>query len=453
MERVERTVFISYRRTNAPWALAIYQNLTKHGFDVFYDFQGIGSGDFERVILGNINARAHFLVLLTPSALERCDSPDDWFRREIEAALRSRRNIVPLLLEGFDYNTPSIANQLIGELSVLKKYNAIRVPADYFDEAMNRVRERYLNIPLEAVLHPASRHAEEVARAQQAAAADAPEVGETALSAQEWFERGFNSKDAGEKMHYYSNAIRLKPDYGDAYNNRGNARRAKGDIDGALKDYDEAIRLQPDDHIKYNNRGIARRAKGDIDGALKDYDEAIRLKPDYGDAYNSRGNARQEKGDIDGALKDYDEAIRLKPDYGDTYNNRGIARSAKGDIDGALKDYDEAIRLQPDDHIKYNNRGLARKAKGDIDGALKDYDEAIRLKPDYGNAYNNRGIARKAKGDIDGALKDYDEAIRLQPDDHINYNNRGLARKAKGDIDGASKDFEKARHLEHQSSV
>jgi hypothetical protein len=58
MGRVEKTVFISYRRSNAPWALAIFQNLTQHGYDVFFDFLGIASGDFERVILENITARA-----------------------------------------------------------------------------------------------------------------------------------------------------------------------------------------------------------------------------------------------------------------------------------------------------------------------------------------------------------------------------------------------------------
>ena len=48
-------VFISYRRTSFPWATAIFQNLNQNGYDVFLDFQGIGSGDFERVILENIN--------------------------------------------------------------------------------------------------------------------------------------------------------------------------------------------------------------------------------------------------------------------------------------------------------------------------------------------------------------------------------------------------------------
>jgi hypothetical protein len=46
MERKEKTVFISYRRTNIAWALAVWQNLTNFGYDVFIDYSGIGSGDF-----------------------------------------------------------------------------------------------------------------------------------------------------------------------------------------------------------------------------------------------------------------------------------------------------------------------------------------------------------------------------------------------------------------------
>jgi hypothetical protein len=49
MNRVDKTVFICYRRTNSFGALAIYQDLTHHGFDVFFDYVGIASGDFERV--------------------------------------------------------------------------------------------------------------------------------------------------------------------------------------------------------------------------------------------------------------------------------------------------------------------------------------------------------------------------------------------------------------------
>ena len=211
MGRIEKTVFISYRRTNFPWALAIFQNLKQDGYDVFIDYGGIASGDFERVILENINARAHFLVLLTPSALERCGDPADLLRREIEAALDSRRNIVPLMLEGFNFDTPTIASQLTGKLAVLEHYNAFNIPADYFLEAMGRLRERYLNVPLDAVLHPASVAARQAATDQKEAAAMAPAVAEVELTAQQWYERGLSAADLSERVRFYGEAIRLYP--------------------------------------------------------------------------------------------------------------------------------------------------------------------------------------------------------------------------------------------------
>src|ERR1017187_3715626 len=224
MGRIEKTVFISYRRTNFPWALAIFQDLTQHGYDVFFDFTGLAAGDFESVILENIRARAHFLVLLTPSAVDRCGDPADWLRREIEAALDSQRTIVPLMLEGFDFGTPTIASQLTGRLEALKHYNAMSVPAEYFDAAMGKLRGKYLSMPLDAVQHPVSRAAQRVATEQKAAAEKAPAVAEEELTAQQWFERGFRAADHDEQVRSYSQAISLKPDYALALNNRGVAR-------------------------------------------------------------------------------------------------------------------------------------------------------------------------------------------------------------------------------------
>jgi hypothetical protein len=142
MGRIEKTVFVSYRRSDESWGLAIFQNLTQHGYDVFIDYDGIASGQFETVIFENIRARAHFLVLLTPDALERRSDPVDWMRREIEAALDSRRNIVPVMLEGFDFDTPAVASQLTGKLAALKSYNGLEIPkARFFSSEMERLRK------------------------------------------------------------------------------------------------------------------------------------------------------------------------------------------------------------------------------------------------------------------------------------------------------------------------
>jgi DNA-binding CsgD family transcriptional regulator len=165
--RIEKTVFVSYRRADEPWALAVFENLTQHGYDVFIDYDGIASGSFETVILENIRARAHFLVLLTPTALERCRDPKDWMRREIEVALDNQRNIVPLMLAGFDFGTPAIASQLTGKLAALKEYNGLVIPKGYFSPAMERLRNKFLSVSLDTVLHPASLPAQKVAKEQK----------------------------------------------------------------------------------------------------------------------------------------------------------------------------------------------------------------------------------------------------------------------------------------------
>ena len=312
MDRVERTVFVSYRRASSSvWALAISQHLTHRGYDVFFDYQTLASGDFEGVILENVKARAHFVVLLTPSALERVGEPGDWLRREIEAALEHRRNIVPLMLEGFDFATPSIGAHLTGTLALLKSYNGLSVPLEYFDAAMDKLVTKRLNVALTQVRHPASRMASEAAKTQQVAAQAAPPVTVEELTAERWFERAFDATDSETKIAFYTEAIRLKPDYSAAFFNRGVARREQGDLDGALADSTEAIRLKPDDTDGYYNRGSIRHYQRDLDGALADLTEAIRLKPNDSDAYYNRGNAHRENGDYAAAILDYQKYLDL----------------------------------------------------------------------------------------------------------------------------------------------
>jgi len=416
IQRIEKTVFISYRRTNGPWALAIFQNLRNSGYDVFFDYTGIASGDFEMVIMENIRARAHFIVLLTPSALECCGEPGDWLRREIEAALETRRNIVPLMLEGFDFGTPSIAQQLTGKLEQLKKYNALRVPFEYFEEAMDRLRQRYLNVPLDAVVHPAKGLAKRVAEQDQAAAEQAPPVQAAELTAQQWFEQGYSADDLDEKLRCYSETIRLQPGYAEAFSNRGLTWVHKGDRNRALCDFEEAIKLKPNDTRFFVNRGNIWSDTGNLNDAIRDYEEAIRLKPDSAVAFYNRGNAYLKTGNLDRALRDYEEAIRLKHGYTAAFTGRGLVWTLKGDLDSALRDYGEAIKLNSNDAEVLFNRGNVLFKKGDLDGALRDYDEAIRLRPDSVYAFYSRSITSEKKGNLDEALRDLNEALRLKPD-------------------------------------
>jgi tetratricopeptide (TPR) repeat protein len=395
MAQTEKSVFISYRRTNFPWALAVFQNLQYYGFDVFLDFSGITSGDFEQIILGNIAARAHFLVLLTPSALEGCDKPGDWLRREIEAALEYKRNIVPLLLEGFSFASPSIANQLTGTLEALKSYSGPSIPPEYFQEAMARLREKFLNVPLSAVLHPKSLAAENTAKEQKAAAGAALPVQVEELTAQRLVELGIATTKPEEKRRLFdeailltTEAIRLNQQDTRAYKQRGSARGAVGDFEGAKSDYLASLGLPANFPVKFDDQD-ARKAlqRGDVASALKSIRthiaEAVELRlADIQRASSAALNRAEEhykKGQFDEALTEYNEAIRLLPRDAGTFARRGTVRWLMLDDDGALKDLDDAIRLMPNEASFYNARSEIRKAAGDVEGALRDKNEATRL--------------------------------------------------------------------------
>src|SRR5687767_12075337 len=170
MARIEKTIFISYRRKDISWALAVYQYLTGQKYDVFFDYTSIPSGDFEQIIVSNIRARAHFVLILTPTALDRCSEPGDWLRREIETAIDEKRNVVPLFFEDFSFSAPGVADKLTGKLGVIQDYNGLDIPAGYFTEAMERLCEQYLNIPLDAVIHPVPTEVRKVVKEERVAA-------------------------------------------------------------------------------------------------------------------------------------------------------------------------------------------------------------------------------------------------------------------------------------------
>ena len=276
-------------------------------------------------------------------------------------------------------------------------------------------------------------------------------------AAQSWFSIGYllHSKDEPDfdaAINAYDAALRLKPDFAEAYNNRGVARDILGQHAAAIADYDAVLLLKPDYADTYNNRGVARRALGQHAAAIADYDSALRLDPNHAEAYNNRGTARDALGQHAAAIADYDSALRLNPDYAEAYNNRGTARGALDQYEAAIADYDSALRLDPNHAKAYNNRGGARYALGQYEAAIADCDSALRLNPDYADAYNNRGLVRYALGQHEAAMADYDSALRLDPNHADAYYNRGNSKDAIGRFDDAIADYDSALRLNPNSA-
>lgn len=273
MSDPNKTVFISYRRsTSKHLARSIFMDLREHGWDAFFDVNTIDSGAFDHIILNQIGARAHFVLVLSPGTLERCGHEDDWLRREIEEAIRLKRNVVPIVEEGFSFERE--LEYLPQGLHVLSRYNALPLVHYYFDAAMDMLRNRFLKAEPDIPIMPTPER-------------DLPAVRQRLLEAEQ----------------------PVTPTSAEDYVQRGKARGDAGDLDGAIADTTAAIRLNPQLTDAYVQRGLARLAKRQWDYAIASFSEAIRIQPQRADAYAHRGQAREGKGDYRGALADYHKAL------------------------------------------------------------------------------------------------------------------------------------------------
>ena len=95
----------------------------------------------------------------------------------------------------------------------------------------------------------------------------------------------------------------------------GTTRRSKA--------YERAIELKPDYAEAYNNRGNTLRALKRREEALAGFDRALPPAPDYPEALNNRGNALVELGRTRRGPGQLRPGAGARPDYADAQVNRG----------------------------------------------------------------------------------------------------------------------------------
>ncbi len=391
----QKTVFISYRRTNFYTALAVYQDLTAHGYDCFFDYESIESGSWEAVIFENIRYRAHFVVILSPSALERLGEKNSVMRREVELAIDEKRNIIPLMMESFDFGSPSTKEALTGKLETLSSYNGLKLVPEYIFAGMEKLR-RFLDVELEDIRRPSlSVIAEENTEKRQVRASEEPDVEEKSLTAEEWFERGYKSQMEGnhkEAIRCYEKALEISPDISGAYSNLGVAFSDLKRYAEAEEAYRKGIELNPEYATAYSNLGLLLHEK------LKRYEESeaayrkgIELNPEYATAYSNLGNLLSELKRYAEAEEAYRKAIELNPEDATAYSNLGNLLSELKRYEESEAAYRKAIELNPEYATAYYNLGNLLSELKRYEESEAAYRKAIEINPEFTGAYNNLG--------------------------------------------------------------
>lgn len=262
-----------------------------------------------------------------------------------------------------------------------------------------------------------------------------------------FLERG-SPEDLDEALRHLKEALKLKPDFDQAFYNLARLYTRQGQPEMALTNYKQAILLNPYFYQSYvglgslyNERGKASGAPEDFGAALQTYESAVKIirgkgarsgedTRDYPDAFYQLGTFHMEAGDRSSggtdkpekaneqyrlAVENFSEAIKSNPDFAEAYSGRGLAHKNLKQTEEAIRDFEKVKQLKPEDVAAYNNLAALYGLKKDYDNAIANYTDALKLEPENVEALSGLGESYAAKGDHDKAIENFKKALDLKP--------------------------------------
>lgn len=194
-------------------------------------------------------------------------------------------------------------------------------------------------------------------------------------------------------MNEYDEIIQNNLNSSKTYFNRGLERR-QDPI--ALEDFDEAIRLNPEFAEAYFYRGCLKdyyalrkselvEKHESLRSAVVDFDNAIRLdlNPNLlAHAYYRRGEAKYNLDRYEDAMRDYNEALKLDPENSEIRSSLNEAEDILGFYNDGITQFDKTIRLNPNDVSTYKIRGETKGFLGRMNEAKADFEKVLELTSD-----------------------------------------------------------------------
>ena len=122
-------------------------------------------------------------------------------------------------------------------------------------------------------------------------------------------------RNLSDALKSYNKAVELKPDFAEAYNNKGNVLRKLNKKEDAIENYLKATKFNKNHIQAYYNLGCTFRELKKYSYSIENFEKVLKLKPDYLEAYLGLGNLHLELKQNDLALECYEKALKIKPDY------------------------------------------------------------------------------------------------------------------------------------------
>jgi tetratricopeptide (TPR) repeat protein len=139
-------------------------------------------------------------------------------------------------------------------------------------------------------------------------AANATKEGIEASKAKDWDKAVTAFRKATQMDNRYA------PNLVSALRHRAIVYREQQKFPEAAADLSDAIKIKPDDADIFEQRGYIEMQMKDYDKALTDYTQAIKLSPNQAKYYQARAYILQNKNDFNGALGDVNKVLSIDPE-------------------------------------------------------------------------------------------------------------------------------------------
>lgn len=193
----------------------------------------------------------------------------------------------------------------------------------------------------------------------------------------------------------------------------------------------EALQTHPDNAELHLYLGQVLYRQERTAEAATCFEQAVALKSDFLTAWRELASVYRVLDRPEAMIKAYESIVALSPDDTTARFKLGCAYQGMGRLDAAVRCYTELLPLVPDSPHCLNNLACARMGRGDVEAAMRCFEECVSRFPDFAEGRFNFGRALKEMGEIDGVIREMQAAIRLCPDMHAAYNELGIALSAK----------------------
>ncbi|MBN1900325.1 tetratricopeptide repeat protein [Candidatus Sumerlaeota bacterium] len=251
-----------------------------------------------------------------------------------------------------------------------------------------------------------------------------------------------------EARYHAAQAIKLKSDQTDPYNNLGNIYKIEGNLDQSLKEYLKALEINPQDYKTLNNLGVINEQLGDIKKAIHYFSKATEVKPNFAKAHYNLGLILVKDHKFDQGVHHYSESLKIDPDNIDAYFYRGVAYETQGGIKEAMSDYSSVLRLNPN-HFEANLfMGNAFKEQNNLDDAKRHYLRALKVNSQNADVLYEIANIDMIQGKFEQAKKGYYKSLEINPDFIDARYNLAYALEQQGNIEEALKNYRQIRRLQ-----